>query len=174
MMSKTKVEKIPTRAALATLVERHPSRITEWLRHPEWSFPRQPPWPKSQVPSILRWAAEHLDDEGGRPADEELGELRKSKLRQEIRRLTAMADAAEMELSRERGKLLDGKQISREWGNVAQVVRNSVQGLPAMILPVALRNGMPNTGAVAFQREVQQIADDALSALSRTGDDDDD
>ena len=70
----------------------HPT-VGRWLHHADWKFRRVPPWPQSDVPKILRWAADFLrqsvDQIRGDPA---LIDLRKQKLMNEIRRLLAVAE----------------------------------------------------------------------------------
>lgn len=119
----------------------------------------------------MRWVANTLIvREGGQTtkpaadtASSDLPELKKEKLRKEIRKLHAQADAAETALAKELGKLLDAEIVERRWASIGAVVRNGFQNLSSQLVPLALSHGMPNQAAPQFQEQV----DAAVAAILR-------
>jgi phage terminase Nu1 subunit (DNA packaging protein) len=150
-------------------VDRDKSNVSRWLKRPDWPFSRTGPWQRSEVPEILRWIADSLisresvDDEDG---DDDYTELKKEKLRKEIRKLHAQADAAETALAKERGKLLDAADVERKWASIGAVVRNAFQNLSSQLVPLALGHGMPNEAAPQFQEQVDAAVGSILRHLS--------
>jgi hypothetical protein len=149
--------------------------VSRWAKRPDWPFAKRGPWPRRDVPSMLRWAADTLERDAG-PADagaeggaDNTAALRKQKLQQEIRKLRANADQAETALAKERGQLLDAGEVERAWANIAVVVRNGAQNLASQVVPLALSHGMPHEAAGAFQEQVEQAVAGVLRHLSRDG-----
>jgi hypothetical protein len=168
----SKVKSIASLEALAVLVERDISTVSRWTKRPDWTFPRKAPWTPVMVPQILRWVADVLlpptvdHGDGKGVAGDELKELRKEKLRKEIRKLHAQADQAETQLARERGKLLDAASVEQEWASIGSVVRNDFQNLSSQLVPLALNHGMPNEAAAVFGQEVEAAVGGILKRLS--------
>jgi hypothetical protein len=152
--------------------------VNRWVKHPEWPFSRKPPWKRSDLPAILRWAADILRpaaaDDG---SSDEMKALRKEKLRQEIRKLMANANQAETSLAKERGYLHDADACEEEAVRRASLYRNAVQNLPAQVVSIALSNGMPHEAAPAFQKNVEQLVSACLkftaASMSESPTDDD-
>jgi phage terminase Nu1 subunit (DNA packaging protein) len=168
MAKKTKKTSIKTQRELAALVERDPAQVCRWLKDDRWTFGKAP-WPRAKLPAILKWVADELrNDEGG----SELVELKGEKLTQEIRRLTALAGTAEMELDRERGKLIDADAVRAEFENTGRIIRNGFASLTTNLLPIALKLGMPATASNQFSVEAQEQIDSVLSGLSKSETDD--
>lgn len=165
---------IETLSELAGLVDRDVSQISRWCRDDRWPFHRSPPWPRSIVPKILRWIADTLlpgmdgPDAGGDGKTEDTKALRKKKLKTEIRKLLAQAEKCEIEIARERGRLLDVEDVKRTWANLGNAVRGGFQNLASSAVPIALRHGMPNAASVPFQVDLQQQIDEILGRLSAT------
>lgn len=162
---------IKTVTELATLVDRDKSNVSRWLKRPDWPFSRTGPWQRDEVPSILRWVAgtlisREMGDEDDESDGDELVALKKEKLRKEIRKLNAQADAAETALAKELGKLLDASEVERKWASIGSVVRNGFQNLASQIVPLALSHGMPSEAAPHFQDQVEAAVNAILRRLS--------
>ncbi len=95
--------------------------------------------------------------------------LRKDKLRKEIRKLHAQADAAETALARERGLLVDAAEVQQRWTAIAIVMRNAFQNLGAQLVPLALTHGMPHEAAAQFQEQTDGAVAGILRRLSGGG-----
>jgi hypothetical protein len=131
---------------LAELLGRDPSQISRYLRDPRWPFPKRGPWHRKLVPDMLRWVADELDQKvaaiGPDDAADEMKSLRKEKIKQEIRKLRAQAEAAEVALARERGDLMtldDARAViapvvallKAAWADLPKTMPPRLQGLPA-------------------------------------------
>lgn len=81
--------------ALARALDRSPSTILKWLRHPDWVFFRKPPWPTDQLPEMLRWAEKNLRPAPDADFDDESWKL---KLLSEKARLQILSLIAEYDL----------------------------------------------------------------------------
>jgi hypothetical protein len=159
---------IKTQRELADAVGRDESQISRYRRHDNWPF-GGPPWKSSIVPDVQRWIADELRAEADKPGTSEAGSLRRAKLRAEIRKLEAQAAAAELELARERGAVIDAVSVRQEWSACGQAIRAGLQSMPAALAAVALRLGLPNPQIAEFQRETTSLIDGALQALSKDG-----
>jgi phage terminase Nu1 subunit (DNA packaging protein) len=168
------VQPVRTLVELSELVERDAGTVSRWTKRDDWPFAKRAPWPRRDVPKILAWVADTLErDAKAEPGGDETKELRKQKLREEIRKLRANAEQAETALARERGDLLDAAAVAQEWGRTGALVRNGFGNLPSQILPLALGHGMPQEAAAEFTRQVEEAVNGVLRHLSRNGQDDD-
>ncbi len=149
---------IASNRALGKLVDRSHVTIGEWVKRPDWPF-GQAPWQRSQVPDILRWAADNLKDS---PADPLMAELRKEKLTEEIRKLQAQATQAETALARERANLHEREACEAEaiWRD--GLYRKPTIGLPADLTRLAVAAGMPAETAEQFTATVTALVESAL------------
>lgn len=146
------------------------------MKRTDWPFPRQFPIGRTLVPKILRWVADTLiarestaREQPGDPPDE-VKELRKQKLRNEVRKLLAAAETAETALARERGRLVEAAEVEREWAGLGVVMRNAFQNLGAQLVPLALTQGMPHEAAPTFQQQIEEVVTGILRRLSSGGD----
>lgn len=94
---------------------------------------------------MLRWVADELDQKAGADDQDDPDEtktLRKEKLRQEVRKLRAQAEAAEVALARERGDLMtldDARAVfaptlamqKAAWADLPKSMAPRLQGLSA-------------------------------------------
>lgn len=169
--------------ALAELVGRDRGQVSRWTKREDWPFSPRAPWVRADVPKIIRWVADTLERTGGaKEADDAVGgeadpdsiaALKKQKLREEIRRLAedirglrARANAAETELDRVRGRLMDADQVARDFAAAGVNVRNGLQNLPSQVVPLALGHGMPGDAAQEFQGQVEELVTAILKRLS--------
>ncbi len=148
--------------------------LSGWVKHERWRWNRRSPWSDTIRAEVRRWAAEELQK--GRPAtggDDEIKELRRQKLVNEVRKLLASAETAETALARERGELVDATEVEREWAGIGVVVRNAMQNLGPQLVPLALSHGMPHQAAPTFGAQIQECIAGVLRHLSRDGAEDD-
>ena len=79
---------IKSLSALAAAIGRGKTSAHRWTHHPDWTWPRVPPWDSADVPAMIAWAGEHLQDRdtGGdyAPAD--------PATTAEVKRLRTLAD----------------------------------------------------------------------------------
>jgi hypothetical protein len=151
---------------LAELLGRDPSQVSRYLRDPRWPFPKRGPWHRKIVPDMLRWVADELDQKvaavGPEDDPDETKTLRKEKLRQEVRKLRAQADAAEVSLARERGDLMTLDDAKAVFGPVVAMQRAAWADLEKSMPPRLQGLDAPEQGAVLREySELQQrrIAD---------------
>lgn len=170
-------QSIRTLKDLAALVSRDIGTVSRWLKRDDWSFGGFP-IPRSAVPKIQRWMADTLERQAEAvptgTGDVETKQLRKDKLREEVRKLRANADQAETALARERGALMDAAEVAQEWAGIGVVVRNGFQNLASQLVPLALSHGMPQEAAAAFQQQIEEAVAGVLRHLSRDGKSEDD
>ena len=121
---------------------------------------------------IAAWMQAHqLTGRPGRPAKDAGGgagqadALTSAKLRKE----NALAATYELDLAERRGDLLDGELVKARWAGIGNVIRNGFQNLAAQLVPIAKRQGMPQSGAAVFQAETQAMIDGILAALAGGG-----
>ncbi len=131
---KTSLDSIKTRTELAKLMGRHKSQITRWLQREDWGFSKTGPWPRSELPSMLRWAADALtrtkESEG--EADDNtdsMAGLKRQKLEQQVRKLRISADNEEMRSRRERASVIDRHLIEPALMRLADVLRSTGDAL---------------------------------------------
>lgn len=168
---------IRTAEELSLLVGRSKPTLSRWMRRAEWNFGK-PPWERNLLPRMMRWIADHIGASAekitgtgmsGRPVDVEGRDLRLSKARQEIRKLSAAADDAETTRARNRGELLKAADVESEWASVGAKVRNAFQNLGSQLVPLALAHGMPHQHAAEFQNQIEQSVSGILRILSSDG-----
>lgn len=162
-----------TVAVLSKLTERTRKQIYEWLKRPDWPFARVPPWPDTKKSAILKWVANTLGHgsqrEKAAKASGEIGKLKDEKLQADIRRVGLVADLAQVELDKAKGKLLDATEVEANMVGMAVMVRNALQNLPSQLVPVALSQGMPNEAAAEFQQQVDALVCGVLRQLAASG-----
>jgi hypothetical protein len=162
---------------LAELLGRDPSQVSRYLRDPRWPFPKRGPWHRKIVPDMLRWVADELDQKvaavGPEDDPDETKTLRKEKLRQEVRKLRAQAEAAEVALARERGDLmtLDDARAAiaptialqkAAWADLPKTMPPRLQGLTAPEQEAAL---------LEYSEFQQRRIAEAIAGLDLDGDD---
>jgi hypothetical protein len=152
-------------AALKTPI----TTVSGWTRHDRWRWNRKGPWTREDVPAVLDWAADEL--ERGRPSKptpsgDEIKNLRRQKLEQEVRKLRAHADQAETALARERGELHDADECEEEAVRRATLLKNGVQNIPPQAVSLALAQGMPHEAAPTFQKQIEELVNGCLRYLA--------
>jgi hypothetical protein len=168
-------DEVKSAKELAELAGRSAQTGINWINRSDWPFGK-PPWPRTKTPEMLRWVAEHLRPPRPagmsveEPADDSVNpsnvlKLKYAKLRQEVRRLHAMADQAETALAKERSQLLDASGVEQEWAGIGNVVRNGFQNLASQVIPLALSHGMPNEAAPEFQSQIEELIHGILRRL---------
>lgn len=151
---------------LATLMQRSHVAVSKWLKRADWPF-GTPPWLASQLPSIAKWSDETLRpsvDAGNE--DAAAVDLRRQKLRQEIRRLNAQADASECAFAKERGSLMDAGEVVREWQSITAALTAGVGSLPESAAMLALSHGMPHEARGTFKQQVREAIDAILQRMN--------
>lgn len=155
---------IASQAELAATVGRSRSQISRWVADDRWPFGGAP-WPQSKVPEILRWMAETLRSVGGGGAHPE---LRREKLEQEIRKLRAQADQAELERDGRLAQLISAADVDAEWASVGAMIRNAFAPLAAQLVGLAISHGLPQEAAPEFQRQIEEAIAGILRVLNAT------
>lgn len=56
-------QQIPSVRALAELLDKSHTTIRRWIAREDWPFRRSPPWSRDDRPGILRWVADHLQED---------------------------------------------------------------------------------------------------------------
>jgi hypothetical protein len=147
---------IPSVAEMGRQVGRDRGSVLRWTRRDDWPFGR-PPWPTDIVPRVRQWASGHVQhrvDARNSLDDADVQELKKEKLRKEIRKLHAQADLAEAQSAKEYGRLLDAGEVEREWAEICKVVRAGVAGLAGDVAARAAMMGLPVETVGEFERQV--------------------
>ncbi len=162
---------ITSAAELARRVGVHRSQVTRWIADPRWAF-GSAPWSADVVAKVVRWRADNLesdiesDDEGG---DADLLELKKTRLREDIRRLRAAADQSEMALTRERKELLPTDEVAACIAEVLHMVKTRLLGMSSHLSPQL--DNQPASVAEelidAHAREVLRDFSDAFDRVAR-------
>ena len=111
---------------------------------------------------IMRWCANELEAKGPTGGDPDTKALRKSKLKEEVRKLRAQANTAEREDAKSAGTLLDSAEVTRLWANVARVVRHAVEGIGARVAARCV-----GRTAAEIQGIIDEECRDALQHLSK-------
>jgi len=132
--TKEHLDSIKTRSELAKLMGRHKSQVTRWLQRDDWAFSKTGPWPRADLPSMLRWAADVLarpkETEGDASEDgDSLAALKRQKLEQQVRKLRISADNEEMRNRRERASVIDRHLIEPALMRLADVLRSAGDAL---------------------------------------------
>jgi hypothetical protein len=112
-----------TRAAFGAAMKVSGATMTRLLARDDWPAAKSPPWAMKDVVKVQKWRESCLREDRAAtehaPADPSTKSLRQRKLEQEIRKLSAQAGCAEIELKREDGKLLDADEV--EAGQVERI-----------------------------------------------------
>lgn len=147
-----------TQAAFAKALDVHRGTMSKWTDRPDWPVRKSPPWSTADLAAVQKWRADNLrEDRAALDHGDDHGEtleLRKAKLTQEIRKLTAQASAAELSLEREAGKLLSREEVDRGQVERVALVRNAMR-LAGRKLSVKLQ------GVTAFP-EIERIVDEEM------------
>lgn len=173
-----RVQPFRTLEELASAVDRNKGTVSRWTKRPDWPVSRQAPWPRSDVPKILAWVETALEKEttgGQREKDGDLKALKVEKLREEIGKIRAQRQQAETTLAKERGELIDARDVEAEWTSITANIRNGFDNLSSQIVPMALSAGMPHQASAQFQEQVGAAIASILKRLSSdTATEDDD
>lgn len=142
MFAKNKPTHYPNRARLAAALDVRRPTVTRLMRRDDWPVGKSPPWTAQDVAVIQRWRADALREDRAHQehqpvADPAVKALRQRKLEQEIRKLQAQADGAELALSKERGELVPRLEVEDAFVARITMVRESLQRL-VRSLPIAL------------------------------------
>lgn len=159
-MAKRQAPPITTQDELALLLDRDKSRISRYLRDERWPFSRRAPWLRSDLPKMLRWLADNLESveppESG--SGDEMADLRKQKLKEEIRKLHHQANAAEIEYEQVRGSVVGVEEVKRQWVRVAGVYTSQLQGMAASVAPLC-----EGRNAAEIQDEIEKYVSTVLA-----------
>jgi hypothetical protein len=119
---------------------------------------------------MLKWIVDYTEAKGIEGAtgasDPETKKLRNDRMGLQIRRLQAQAEAAEMALQREAGKLMDAQAVEDEWARVGALIRNGFENLPSQLVPLALSHGMPQEASPHFSQQITEIVTAILARLA--------
>ena len=172
-MKTPKQNSIRTTRELGKKLDVSASVICDYCKRPEWPFARRGPWPMSDIPNMLRWRAEvlarHKDDH---VATGEIGELRKTKLKQEIRKLTAQADVAEREFAILEERYGSREEFHRDTIKGLTISRNAIMQIPYKLSLVCANASAADVMEYA-DREIRQILEDLSASFQKYADDHD-
>jgi hypothetical protein len=141
---------------LAQAVGRAKSTVSDWLKRPDWRF-GVPPWPKTIVPAVRRWIAATLTDDRG-----PLAPLRRQKLEEQIRQLTAQANQAEAALIKQRSELCDSAECAIEAQRRIGLYRAGIAPFAREVERLALAHGVPEENIGAFRDQLNGLVDNCL------------
>jgi phage terminase Nu1 subunit (DNA packaging protein) len=130
-----------TQSAFAKALDIHPGTLSRLLRQDGFPVRNAPPWTADDVATVQRWRLEELQENRAAlaaEADEGEGEesskaLKRRKLTQDIRKVSAQADAAELVVARERGAVLDAADVERTWAGEVERYKADLLQLPTAL-----------------------------------------
>lgn len=153
---------------LARQVGRSHTAVQDWVRHPEWNQPRNPPW---NVEQARAWAASTLSpnpaeawSQSQTDTSSGLDALRRQPLQAAKLKLT-LTRAAKLELERAllAGDLVDRREVEEGLVRRVHAARGALQSLPR-----ELAAELVGQDEIAIEQRIAAGIDAALLELSRT------
>ena len=153
--------KYTTAAAFSKALGISEGGLSQLRRRDDCPIAGNPPWTSPDVASVLRWREENLKADAAKldhhTADAGTKGLRKKKLEQEIRKIRAQADSAELTVHREKGKLLDADDVEAGIIERIHAIRSAMQSAGSR-LSIALVG-------VTDPARVERIVEDEMRSI---------
>lgn len=165
---KTKKVRTATTAVVAEVFDIDPSTVQRWvtdgLPHTKGKSIRE--GNRFDLGEVAAWKRTNgISGEVGRPPEKMTTAGEKIRERKEL----ALCRRYEIQVERELDELVAIVDVRAKWAEIGNLIRTQMQSLSSSILPIALRYGMPNAGAVKFQSEAQSLIDQALAVIAQDG-----
>jgi len=161
-----------SQAELAGALKVSGATMSRLLRRDDWPVTRIPHWASADVVKIQKWREESLREDRARldRAGGDTAPLRREKLTQEIRKLSAQASSAELQLSKEREELVPLEEVRSLIEGRVLALRGGFMGLPYRL--VLAIEGETHRGKieVIIERELRAVYEAFLDGFKYTED----
>jgi phage terminase Nu1 subunit (DNA packaging protein) len=132
-----------TQRELADALDVSVSVVNSYLRDERWTFARKPDWPRRDVEAMLQWREDNLVRRAGAEAGslakgdgDELKQLRKIKLAEEIEKIREQKLLARQTRRRVDGELVETAKVQQWLIRNIRPTSNMLTGIPARAVPL--------------------------------------